>query len=126
MKTAQEKVRELREEIGARWPDCPAMDAWAYLVTEVGELGDALLRLGYGKRSDYVRNNEKVPDLGAELGDVYLMLCTLATAVGLDLEGALTKVIYQLQKKHRLSHEEVDKVIERIKEDPEYGIPKFE
>lgn len=117
MKTGQKRVLELRAEAGNKWPGSPPMDAWAFLVTEVGEVGDALLRLGYAQRSDYVRNTDRQPDLEAELGDVFLMLCTLATSVHVNLDEALDEVIYRLRKRCQIPHEEVDEVIKRLKEE---------
>lgn len=104
MKTGQEKVHNFRQEIARDWPNCwphpTTLDSWVFLVTEVGEVGDALIRQGYGERSAYSRNRDKHPDLQKELGDVYLMLCTLATHLGVDLDEALDEVIYALKRKH--------------------------
>lgn len=97
---AQQQVAMLRLEIGDMWPDTDVMDSYVFLVSEVGEVGDALLRLNYGHRRDYVRNNSKRPDLNAELGDVYLMLCTLATCLGIDLDEALQDRIDHLRSRH--------------------------
>ena len=97
---AQQTVALLRLEIGDKWPDPDVMDSYVFLVSEVGEVGDALLRAGYGHRGDYSRNNEKEVLLEHELGDVYLMLCTLATELGIDLDSALQGCIDKLRKKH--------------------------
>jgi len=97
---AQQDVAMLRLDIGDLWPDPGVIDSYVFLVSEVGEVGDVLLRRGYGHRGDYVRNNEKETLLEAELGDVYLMLCTLATELGIDLDSALQGCIDKLRKKH--------------------------
>jgi len=97
---AQRKVAELRLDIGDKWPDPDVMDSWTFLVTEVGEAGDALLRAGYGHRTDYSRNSAKESNVRNELGDVYLMLCTLATCLGVDLDSALQDRIDHLREKH--------------------------
>lgn len=94
-------VARLRQEVEAKWPTPSIMDAWAYLVTEVGEVGDALLRAGFGHRKDYVRNHPREFNLEAELGDVHLMLCTLASLLGVDLDDALQGRIDHLLKKHK-------------------------
>ena len=97
---AQQDVSLLRLEIEDRWPDPDVMDSYVFLVSEIGEVGDALLRAGYGHRTDYSRNNTKYVDVAAELGDVYLMLCTLATALGVDLDQALQECIEKLRRKY--------------------------
>lgn len=96
----QQQVADLRETIGDKWPHPDAFDSWAFLITEVGELGDALLRRGYGALSYYVRNNPREADLAKELGDVYLMLCTLATRLEIDLGEALQERVTYLKEKH--------------------------
>jgi len=97
---AQQKVFRLRNDIGDKWPDPDVFDSWAFLVTEVAEIGDALLRSNYGHRDNYSRNNTKEADIAAELGDAYLMLCTLATALGVDLDSALQGCIDKLRAKY--------------------------
>lgn len=96
----QQLVADLRAVVGDKWPTPNVFDSWAFLVTEVGELGDVLLRRGYGDSQGYVRNNPKEADLVKELGDVYLMLCTLATCLEVDLGEALQERVAYLQKKH--------------------------
>ena len=97
---AQQRVALLRLEIGDEWPGPDVMDSYIFLVSEIGEVGDALLRANHGHRGDYSRNNPKQADLNAELGDVYLMLCTLATRLGIDLDAALQGCIDHLKEKH--------------------------
>lgn len=96
MNSNQCDVAQLYEDIGDRWVEPTPLDAWAWLITEAGELGDVMMRLGYGGRDDYSRNNELVVnghDLEHELGDTYLMLCELANLLDLDLSKALDKRI---------------------------------
>lgn len=97
---AQQDVALLRLDIGDKWPDPNVMDSYVFLVSEVGEVGDALLRAGYGHSADYVRNHTKYVFIEHELGDVYLMLCTLATKLGIDLDDALQGCIDKLRSKH--------------------------
>lgn len=91
MNDDQTKVMLLRECLERRGicQSLPVMDCWSFLVQEVGEVGDALIRLGFGVRNDYVRNNEKELDLPAELCDVYFMLLSLANRFELDLNVLL-------------------------------------
>jgi len=97
---AQQKVALLRLDIGDRWPDPDVMDSYVFLVSEVGEVGDALLRQNYGHRGDYSRTRAMTDDIPHELGDVFLMLCTLATCLGIDLDSALQGCIDKLREKH--------------------------
>jgi NTP pyrophosphatase (non-canonical NTP hydrolase) len=97
---AQQRVAMLRLEIGDKWPDPDVMDSYVFLVSEIGEVGDALLRANFGHRGDYSRNHAKQVDVAAELGDVFLMLCTLATTLGVDLDSALQGCIDKLKEKH--------------------------
>jgi len=84
----QQRVVDLRQLLKDDWPHPPVLDAWAFLVTEVAELGDVLLRLGFGQQ-EYVRHHDKEPNVANELADVYLMLCTVANHLGVDLSFAL-------------------------------------
>lgn len=92
----QQSIAQLYEDIGDKWVMPTPIDALVWLLTEVGELADVMMRLGYGERKDYSRNRDLVVDrydLEHELGDVYLMLCALANSLELDLEAALEKRI---------------------------------
>jgi NTP pyrophosphatase (non-canonical NTP hydrolase) len=97
---SQHKVSQLRCDLEGEWPYPDTVDSYIFLVSEIGEVGDALLRVGYGHRSNYVRNREKEVVVAAELGDVYLMLCTLATCLGVDLDDALQDCIDKLRSKY--------------------------
>lgn len=99
--SAQDRVVILRQDLHDKWPTPTPMDSWTYLVTEVAEVGDVMLRLGYGERGDYARNNEKKVDLGAEMGDVYLMLCTLANSLLINLDDELGKKMDYLREKYK-------------------------
>lgn len=96
----QTEVVEMREAIGSRWPMPDVLDSWAFLVTEIGEIGDALLRLGYGHGGDYLRNHARECDIRSELADAYLMLCTLASLLEIDLGEALEECIDDLLEKY--------------------------
>ena len=87
-------------DIGDKWPQPDVMDSYVFLVSEIGEVGDALLRGNYGHRADYSRNNTKYVDVAAELGDVFLMRCTLATCLGVDLDTALQDCIDHFREKY--------------------------
>ena len=98
MSNAQRAVADLREQLeGTAWRKPDALDTWAFLVTEVAEVGDILLRI---ERPKYYRNNEKLGDLYAELGDVMVMLATLANIYAVDLDEACFQTCNRLLAKH--------------------------
>ena len=102
----QDMVRSLYEKIGRVWR-CPTPnDSLVWLLTEIGELADVMMRLGYGQRADYVRNKQ-VGVVGSqllhEIGDVQLMLCALSIALGLDLGDALRKRIEYFEEKYKVT-----------------------
>ena len=99
MSNAQQAVADLREQLeGTAWRMPDAMDTWAFLVTEVAEVGDILLRL---ERPEYFRNNEKCENLEDELGDVMVMLASLANIYNIDLDNACYVTVNKLLAKHR-------------------------
>jgi NTP pyrophosphatase (non-canonical NTP hydrolase) len=84
-------VKEFRKEYEDAWPTPPVMDCWNYIVQEIAEVGDWLMRNGYGQRNDYFRMHSRFGDTKAlveELGDVLVMVCTLATLLDIDVEDA--------------------------------------
>ena len=88
----QKAVRELRMALTGKWPHPPPFDSWAFAITELAEVGDILLRMELFGKKKYIRNNEKPAtreDLARELGDVMLMLATLANHFDIDLACAL-------------------------------------
>jgi len=83
-----------------------------YLVTEVAEVGDILLRI---ENQDHKRNHpipagELKPRLIEELGDVMLMLSTLANHYDIDLGKACEVSCQKLEWKHgsRLSASDME------------------
>ncbi len=61
-------------------------DAYVFLVTEVGELGDAIMR----QENGWVRNDPtKEVDIADEAADVFMMLWALADSYHVDLDQAL-------------------------------------
>jgi len=99
----QKAVRELRMAITDKWPHPPPFDSWAFAVTELAEVGDVLLRMNLFGKKEYIRNNEKPAtseDLARELGDVMLMLCTLANHFDIDLKYELRGRIHHFAGKY--------------------------
>jgi len=99
MSNAQRAVADLREQLeGTAWKKPDALDTWAFLVTEVAEVGDILLRM---ERPEYYRNNEECENLEDELGDVMVMLASLANIYNIDLDNACYVTVNKLLAKHR-------------------------
>ncbi len=77
-------IRNYFDQRTLKRPD--TKDAYIFLVSEVGELGDALMR----KEQDWVRNTpNKDVSIADELADVYMMLHVLAANQYVDLDEAL-------------------------------------
>lgn len=102
MNQDQLKVIELRYDLEGKFPHPGPLDTWVFLVTEIGEVGDAMLRLGYGEL-EYLRNSQKDPDIKHELGDVMLMLCTLANHFNIDLSEAVRERIDHFRGKYDIA-----------------------
>lgn len=100
----QEFVAALRRALsGTAWVHPTPLDSWVYLVTEVAEVGDLLMRTGHGDRharSHPMDVEEARARLEHELGDVMIMLCTLATHLGIDLTIALGKRVQHFAQKY--------------------------
>lgn len=60
--------------------------AMIFLVSEVGEAADALSR---SWQRQFVRNSDKVTDLGEELADVVIMAAITARVANIDLDTAV-------------------------------------
>jgi len=99
----QARVAEMRKRLEGRFPLPSIMESWAYLVTEVAEVGDILLRL---EAPDHKRNHEEGDadeltfNLFLEIGDVQMMLATLATQLSIDLTAATHAACSKLEHKH--------------------------
>lgn len=96
---AQERVEALRATLGERFGSPGAMDAYTFLVSEVGELGDALLRSGYGTQLYPVRRQPTARLVADELGDVLFMLATLASVIGCRLEDCLSDTLTKIEER---------------------------
>ncbi len=86
---SQVRVAQMRALLEGKYPHPDSRDSWMYLVTEVAEVGDVLLRM---KNPGDKRTNRNVfasleEQLAEELGHVQMMLCTLASHYGVDLEN---------------------------------------
>ena len=104
MNEGQIKTQQLRDEIRDVFPTPVPVDSLVFLMTELGEVADVVTRFGYGGLVRYLRGTviderDLRQRLVMELGDTYMMLCTLATSVGVDLDVALESTIQKLQKR---------------------------
>lgn len=104
MNEDQKAVLSFRFRLEHKWPWPSIMDSWLFLVTEVAEVGDALIRMGFGEQDNYFRSNDKVPNIDEELADVQIMLITLANHFNVDLSDAMRVKLSKIQKK---AHDEV-------------------
>ena len=80
-------VKAYYEKRGLKFPD--ANSALLFLVSEVGELADALVN----QQPGWIRNHpDKERDLKEEIGDVLMMLTAMAIAFDIDpFEAMLDK-----------------------------------
>jgi NTP pyrophosphatase (non-canonical NTP hydrolase) len=63
-----------------------ANQAYLFLVSEIGELADALV----ANQADWVRNNpERERKIEPEIGDVLMMLTVFAMEMGIDPQDAM-------------------------------------
>ena len=120
----QELLAEFRRQMGDCWPHPPLMDTWAFLVTEVGEIGDQLIRSGHGQRTDYVRHHARGSDLlRKEVVDAYIMLLTLANHLDLELPDALWDRLKEIEKRidvpdlTELTPEQIDAIRQQLDKD---------
>jgi len=105
---AQKRVALMRVRLAGIFPHTNPKDSWMYLVTEVSEVGDLLLRI---ENQEHRRNHpipagELKPMLIEELGDVMLMLSTLANHYDIDLETACANSCHKLETKHIFRYQE--------------------
>jgi len=103
--STQERVDLLRVRLVDLWPHPLCVDSYVYLVTEVGELGDALLRLyrPFDKRSRPTPEEAKrglVNVIAKEIADVELMLCTVASHLDIDIETEVFKTCEEKELKY--------------------------
>lgn len=82
---AKQYIRRYFEDRGLVYAN-KAMDAYLFLVSELGEVADAIV----SGNADWVRNDpDKYRGLADELADVYMMLYITADLSGVDLDEAL-------------------------------------
>jgi len=82
---AKKYIRRYFNERGLTYASS-GLDAYLFLVSEVGEVGDAIVH----SRDEWVRNHpDKTRDLKEELADAYMMLAITADLFGVDLDEAL-------------------------------------
>lgn len=85
MNDMQDFVANTRRKLKGKYPHPDTKDSLLYTFTELAEVADVLLRI---LNPDHKRTHSlcNLPDqLRRELGDVQLMLCTLANHFDIDL-----------------------------------------
>jgi len=85
MNDMQDFVALTRRKLKGKYPHPDAKDSLLYTFTELAEVADVLLRIS---NPDHKRARQMVDlrvRLREELGDVQLMLCTLANHFDIDL-----------------------------------------
>ena len=84
MKTLTQAVQTYYERRGIRVPD--AHSALMFLVSEIGELSDAIV----SQQEGWIRNDpDKIRDIPDEIGDVLMMLTALAICYDIDPYDAM-------------------------------------
>jgi NTP pyrophosphatase (non-canonical NTP hydrolase) len=96
-------VRILRREIGHVWKLPSVKDDFFWIVTEVGELGDALMRLPDFPDVAPTRNQLRTTALehvAEEAADVLIMLTCLCDELDIDLYQAFHQKLADLKAKY--------------------------
>jgi NTP pyrophosphatase (non-canonical NTP hydrolase) len=99
---AQRVVDDLRADISGVWKTPTLRDAFHWTFLELGELGEELARLpGY---MDVVpaRNHPRessLDEVAEEAADVLIMLSTVCSLAGINLQEALMKKVGKLRDK---------------------------
>lgn len=101
----QFRVEQFRRAHAGEWERPGVVDSLRFTMRELTELDDVLLRLGYtaSPKKQYVRNSDDPKDLKfqatLELGQTFMMLCSLATELQIGLNHALTvALVHQSDK----------------------------
>lgn len=93
----QQEIRMYRQKWITldKWQDPDVKDCILFLVSEVGEVTDALLRAKQG----YHRNNERQVDLSKELAQVVMMATIALDLMDEKLNDVLLSVLDEMDKK---------------------------
>lgn len=94
----QRRVEHFRECYGSSWVLPSIHDTFLFIVSEIGEISDVLLRQ-LPSRGDYFRMHEAQVDAEEEIGDAIVMLCTLASQLGIDVEKAVDATLEKIRRK---------------------------
>jgi len=81
------EAAELSSEQG--WPEKTPEERFLYVVSELGELADAMLQLG--SITDAREKARLTADLADEMYDVVWNVCDLARLLGVDLDAAAAR-----------------------------------
>ena len=92
-----DRVLAFRREVEDVFPTPSVTDSLLFLNSECGELNDAYVRFRGGGR-----NRDASADVGAlrrEIGDMQLMLATVAAHFGIDVETALEETFAKIRRR---------------------------
>jgi NTP pyrophosphatase (non-canonical NTP hydrolase) len=100
-KTLSDAVRDFRRLVDPNFPNPSLKDCYMFLVSEVGELGDVILRsdpeLPYLRgRPDKLATKEQ--QIG-EVGDAMFMLISVANHLDVDVELALATTMGKIMRR---------------------------
>jgi NTP pyrophosphatase (non-canonical NTP hydrolase) len=108
--TITEQVAALRGDLADKWVWPDVKDSCLFLVTEMGELFDAVLRCPDANGdAPYARCNPRTTTVGNiadEMADMMIMLATLALAYNVCLEDALKTKIAKLRERFGSTEEQ--------------------
>jgi len=99
--TLSDAVRKFRQLVDEDFPNPNVKDCYMFLVSEVGELGDVILRsdpeLPYLRgRPDKKATKQ---ELIGELGDAAFMLISVANHFDIDIESALASTLGKIMRR---------------------------
>jgi NTP pyrophosphatase (non-canonical NTP hydrolase) len=94
----QKAVSDFRMKVERDFPTPSPRDSVAFVITEAAEVLDAMLKAGYCD-ARYLRNRPLSKDIEGELGDLVLMVATLANGLGVNLNKALYKSMAKIEER---------------------------
>jgi NTP pyrophosphatase (non-canonical NTP hydrolase) len=103
MNDDQRLVRHVRERTGHKWRQPSVVDCERFILQELGELSDALMRAGYADEN-YARNHQRAGTVDErvrhELGDVIMMVVSLCNLLELDASELLRERMDHILEKY--------------------------
>lgn len=110
MNKDQVMVKLYRYYLDSVWKTPSVVSTSRFLMQEVGELDSSLMKLGY-QDADHERNHppsnlfQAQSNMLMEIGQCYVMLCTLANLLQVDLTGAASGFLQSVHIKFMQSYD---------------------